>query len=248
LDRNALVAALATAVPEKLAAEFADDFLEIRRDIATNTLGRGGPGRFVESLVQVLQHLERGTYDSPPNVEQYLKGLESRQSGLGDGLRICASRIGRAMYSLRSKRSIAHKGTVDPNQYDLRFMFAGAQWVMAELIATVTGVTMHEAGRLVEQIQVPASGLVEVLHGKRVVHGVLTMREEILALLLSYYPDPVQAREVVEALERRSAGSVRNTLGQMWKEKALHRIEGSGYVLTASGLREAEEIASIYAA
>jgi hypothetical protein len=103
---------------------------------------------------------------------------------------------------------------------------------MAELIATVTGMRMDEAGRLVEQVQVPASGLVEVLHGKRVVRGVFTMREEILALLLSYYPDPVQPREIVESLERRSAGSVRNALGQMWNEKILHRVEGAGYVLT----------------
>jgi hypothetical protein len=134
------------------------------------------------------------------------------------------------------------------HRYDLRFLYAGAQWVMAELIATVTGVRMDEAGRLVEQVQVPASGLVEVLHGKRVVHGVFRMREEILALLLSYYPDPVQPREIVESLERRSAGSVRNALGQMWNEKILHRVEGAGYVLTNSGLRDAQEIASIYAA
>lgn len=73
------------------------------------------------------------------------------------------------------------------------------------------------------------------------------MREEILALLLSHYPDPVQAREIVQSLERRSAGSVRNTLGQMWKEKALHRVPDNGYVLTNSGLREAQEIVSIYA-
>lgn len=248
MDRDGLVAALTTAVPEKLATELVDDFVEIRSDVATHSLGRGGPGRFVESLVQVLQHLERGSYDSPPNVEQYLKGLESRPSTLGDGLRICACRVARAMYSLRSKRSIVHKGVVDPNQYDLNFLYAGAQWIMAELIATVTGVTMNEAGRLVEQVQVPVTGLVEVLHGKRVVHGVLTMREETLALLLSYYPDPVQPREIVASLERRSAGSVRNTLAQMWKEKTLHRIDGSGYVLTNRGLREAQEIASTYAA
>jgi hypothetical protein len=84
------------------------------------------------------------------------------------------------MYSLRSKRSIVHKGSLDPNRYDLRLLFAGAQWVMAELISSVNGVSMDEAGRLVEQVQVPVDGMVEVLHGKRVVHGVMTMREEIL--------------------------------------------------------------------
>jgi hypothetical protein len=147
------------------------------------------------------------------------------------------------MYSLRSKRSIVHKGSLDPNRYDLRLLFAGAQWVMAELISSVNGVSMDEAGRLVEQVQVPVDGMVEVLHGKRVVHGVMTMREEILALLLSYYPDPAQPKEIAECLERRSAGSVRNALAQLWKEQALQRVEGAGYVLTNAGLREAREIA-----
>jgi hypothetical protein len=151
------------------------------------------------------------------------------------------------MYSLRSKRSIVHKGSLDPNRYDLRLLFAGAQWVMAELISSVNGVSMDEAGRLVEQVQVPVDGMVEVLHGKRVVHGVMTMREEILALLLSYYPDPAQPKEIAECLERRSAGSVRNALAQLWKEQALHRVEGAGYVLTNAGLREAREIATVYA-
>src|SRR5688500_2512511 len=61
MDRDALIAAFTTAIPEKLATELVDDFLEIRSDVATETLGRGGPGRFVESLVQVLQHLETGS-------------------------------------------------------------------------------------------------------------------------------------------------------------------------------------------
>ncbi len=103
---------------------------------------------------------------------------------------------------------------------------------------------MNEAGRLVEQVQVPVTGLVEVLHGKRVVHGVLTMREETLALLLSYYPDPVQPREIVASLERRSAGSVRNTLAQMWKEK-VHQphLMAPGTSSRNRGLREVQEIA-----
>jgi hypothetical protein len=46
--------------------------------------------------------------------------------------------------------------------------------------------------------------------------------------LLSYYPDPAQPKRIAESLERRSAGSVRNALAQLWKEQALHRVEGAG--------------------
>jgi hypothetical protein len=241
MDRDALVLAFSSTLPAELAEDLVDEFIAIRTDVATNTLGRSAPGRFVETLVQVLQFLETGTYDASSSVDTYLKGLESRASSLPDGLRICASRVGRAMYSLRSKR-IVHKSPVDPNRYDLRFIYAGAQWVLAELVATTSGLTMDEAGRLVEQIQTPVGGLVEVLHGKHLVHANVPIPEEILLLLLSHHPDSLARSEIEASLDRRAAGSVSNALGRLWKTKLTQRV-GGRYVLTEPGLRKALEVA-----
>lgn len=243
MDRNALVRALTTFLPKELAEDLADEFLEIRRDAATNTLGRAAPGRFVEALVQALQFLEAGTYDDPPKVDAYLRELESRTT-LPDGLRICASRVARAMYALRSKR-IVHKSPVDPNRYDLRFLYAGAQWLLAELIATGSGVDMEAAGRLVEQIQTPVGGLVEVLHGKRIVHAKASIPDEVLLLLLSHHPESVATSEIEGSLDRRAAGSVRNALSRLWRTKQIERV-GGRYALTEPGLKEALRIASAH--
>ena len=112
-------------LPQALADDLADHFVEIRRDVAPSTLGRASPGKFVESVVQSHQAFERnGSYDAQPNVDLYLRGLESRQSSLPDGLRICASKLARAMYALRSKRTIVHKADVDPSGYDLHLLYA----------------------------------------------------------------------------------------------------------------------------
>lgn len=126
MDRDGLVSALSARLPSELAEDLADEFIQIRRDVAGRVLGRGSPGKFVETMVQALQFLESGQYDSQPKVDAYLRGLESQQTTLDDGLRICASRIGRSMYALRSKRGIVHKGTIDPSYYDLRFLYAAA--------------------------------------------------------------------------------------------------------------------------
>ena len=81
----------------------------------------------METVVQVLQALEQsGTYDDQPDVDAYLRGLESRSSNLPDGLRICASRLSRAMYALRSRRAIVHKGSLDPSWYDHTPIVGGA--------------------------------------------------------------------------------------------------------------------------
>jgi hypothetical protein len=94
MDQAALESALATAVPPELAEDLVEQFLEIRRDVATGTLGRASPGKFVETVVQVLQALENGgKYDTHPKVDSFLKGIESRPGTLPDGLRICAARL-----------------------------------------------------------------------------------------------------------------------------------------------------------
>ena len=179
MDRDELVAALELRIPQGLAADLVDSFLIIRRDVASATLGRTAPGKFVETVVQILQHLATGNHDARPNVDAFLRDADNKAHGVDDGLRVCAARVARSMYSLRNKRSIAHKGEVDPNTYDLSFLLAGAQWILAELLRQMNGISMEEAGRLVEQVQAPVGGMVEDFGKRRLVHGDLTIREEV---------------------------------------------------------------------
>ena len=244
MDQAGLGLALATAVPQELADDLAEQFVAIRRDVATNTLGRAAPGKFVESVVQSLQALENGgTYDAQPNVDGYLRGIESRQSPLPDGLRICAARLARAMYALRSKRSIVHKGEVNTSFYDLRLLYAGAQWVLAELLALAQGIKGEDAARLIEEVQLPAGELVEVLDGRQIVHGDMTVREEALVVLMNLHPDPAPVSEVQRSIDRRSPKSVTNALTKLWKDKLIHRNDEKRVVLTEPGLQEAIRVA-----
>jgi len=121
--KEILISALRTALPQTLADELVSNYIITRQDVATGTLGRSAPGKFVETFVQVLQYLHAGSYDNNPNVDLFLRNIQSTSSSLDDGLRICGARIARSMYSLRSKRNIVHKGNVDPNLYDLIYLY-----------------------------------------------------------------------------------------------------------------------------
>jgi hypothetical protein len=240
MEESALIAALATTLPPELAKDLVHDFLDIRRDVATGTLGRAAPGKLVETMVQSLQALENaGTYDKQPNVDGYLRALESRQSSLPDGLRICAARVGRAMYSLRSKRNIVHKSEVDPSSYDLRFLYSGAQWILTELLALAQGITGEQAAHFVTEVQLPVGELVEVLGDRRIVHGNLSVQDEALVVLMSFYPTVVTVKQVCDSLDRRASSSVRTALSNLWKTKYVHKPKSGQVVLTQRGLREA---------
>jgi len=240
-----IVKALSGIVPRSLAESFVGEFVTIRRDFLTGTLGRAAPGKFVEDLVRVLQQLETGTAEAKPDIDEYLRKVENKVA-LDEGLRVCAARIGRGMYTLRNKRTIAHTGSVDPNRYDLAYLYHAAQWVMAELIRQCAGITMADAGRIIEYIEAPITLLVEDFGGFQTVLPNATVEEEILALLRHRYPNSMDAAELKSSMRRRSPNSVTNSLRKLWQMKLVEEVSGA-YKLTSNGVRRAEDVLRTWA-
>ena len=234
MDEVRLAAALTGLVGQALATDLSVNLVKIRHDCATRTLERTAPGKFVETFVQCLQFINSGTYDAKPKVESYLRN-EVESTGLPDGLRICAARVARSMYAVRSKRNIAHKNDVDTNTHDLLYMHQGASWIAAELLRHATGVSMQEAGILIDLVQAPVGTLVEEIDGTRLVHADVSVRTEVLILLHSYYPDVIPVESVFKGLNRRSVGTVRNRLRDLHAQKLLHGNNKTGYRLTRTG-------------
>jgi hypothetical protein len=243
-----VVALLAQTIDRSLAQEVVGQFMLLRQDVLTNTLGRASPGKFVETLVQILQYLESGQYQQKPNVDEYLRQLDSRPSTLHDGLRICASRVARAMYTLRSKRNIAHLGDVDPNTFDLGYLLQSAQWVLAELVRSTSKLSMQETGTIVALIHAPVGGLVEDFGTRKLVTAALPARDEALVLLHNRHPDALTLRQMVEFMDRRSPHTVRKTLRALWQSRMLQGDAKAGYRLTAPGFNAAVEVMREYAA
>ncbi len=243
MTSNDLIHELSKHVDESLASDLVSSFIELRKDCKTGTLGRSSAGKFVETVVQVLQYLENSTYDAKPQVDDYLRNLESRSSLLSDDLRICCSRIARSSYSLRNKRNIAHKGQVDPNIYDLHFTYTSAQWMLSEIVRQVITTNMAVAGRIIEFIQIPVTSIVERFGDRRLVYGNLTIEMELIVLLHSYYPGYISLKVIQQSMDRRSKSGISNALSKLWSNKIIHK-EGANYVLTQQGFKKAVEILS----
>ncbi len=238
MDRNKLVAALAKAIPQQLATDLVDDFLQLRQDVATATLGRAAGGKVIETTVQILQQLESGAYAAHPDIDKYLLQVESKTT-LDEGLRICAARLARSMYAIRSKRNIVHKGNVDSNAYDQRLTLHGAEWFIAELLRLTQGLTMQEAGELIEMVHAPVGALVEDFGTRRLVLPDLNIEGELLVLLHSHYPAYVPVADIKSSLNRRREGSVANSVRDLWSRKLVEGSGKDGYRLTQSGFNAA---------
>jgi hypothetical protein len=241
MDRVRLEAALGSSLKSELAASLVDHFLKIREDVATTTLERAVAGKFVETFVQCLQWIAYGKYDAKPTVDQALQKIETETS-LPDGLRFCGARTARAIYTMRNKRNIVHIGEVDPNTIDLALTAHGSAWIMSELVRIATGVSMDEAGRVIEFLQMPLDDIVEDIGGVRLVHGEFSVRDELLVLLRSYYPDDLPTANILKSLERWSEGSVKNKLRDLVDTKEAFGDLKSGFRLTRVGYRSAVEV------
>jgi hypothetical protein len=241
VEKAALTDALAKKLPRNLAEDLVNEFVELRQDVATKTLGRSPSGKFVETIVQLMEFLEINSYSTPPNVEQYLRNVESRACPLDDGLRVVGARVARGMYALRNKRNILHKGNVDPNTYDLRYLLHGAQWLIAELLRNVSGLKMEESGQLVEMVYAPVGQLVQDTgFRKLVLQDRLTPSEELLLLFHGHYGKVMAEADVYSSMNRRDSKPIKNGLSALWRRKLIDGspLEG-GYVLTTKGFDEA---------
>jgi len=246
MTASELIDELKKHLPTELATDFVNQFMSIRMDVTTGTLERAAPGKFVETLVQILQYLASGTYAKAfktGEVEDFLKNTEARQTNLPHDLKIVLTRVARGMYALRSKRGITHKGAIDPNIYDLRYLYSAAQWVLSEVTRHVLSADMHTIGRLIEFIQVPISSLVEDFGDKRLVLRVGTANEELLLLSLHYYPLPVLASQFHKDMDRRPSSTVSNAITALYNRRFIEGNKKTGYKLTALGYQRATELA-----
>jgi hypothetical protein len=236
-----LIRELEKHIDPTLAKDLVSEYMEIQHDCKTRTLGGSSAGKFIETVVQVMQFLEKGSYDKKPNVDFYLKDLESSLTPLNDGLKLCCARVARSCYTFRNKRSIAHKGSVDPNTYDLNYIYTSSQWILSEIVRQVITSNMNLAGRMIEFIQIPVSPIIEEFGTKKLVYGNLTTEKEILVLLHSHYPEYASRKEINASLDRRSESTISNSLKKLWKNKLIHKDE-SRYKLTQEGFKEARNI------
>lgn len=239
MNSDELISKLSTQLPDNLAKELVSFFVKLRNEVASETLEKSSPGKFIETVVQVLQFLDTGTYEKKTKVDEYLKNLDNQSNNLPENLRVTMARVARANYTLRNKRSIAHKGEIDPNIYDLRYLFSASQWILSELVRHIISGDMNVSGKIIEEIQVPANPIVENFEDKRLVLVSGTTEDELLILLSYYYPQYTSVSQIHLDMNRRDSSTVSHVITSTYNKKLIEGDRQKGYKLTTIGYQEA---------
>jgi len=239
MNSDELIRELGGKLPKSLAKDLVVDFIQLRRDVASETLGRSSPGKFIETVVQVLQFLDTGTYEKTPKIDDYLRNIESRPSTLSDDLRITLARVARANYTLRNKRNIAHKADIDPNIYDLKYLLSSSQWILSEIVRQILTNDMKTAGNIIEQIQIPVTPMVDDFEGKSVVLKAGSTEDELLILLFHYFPEYTSVSQIHLDMNRRPPSTISHIIKSTYDKRFIDGDRQKGFKLTSTGYKEA---------
>ena len=150
-------------------------------------------GKFSEVVHAILSGYLSGTYAAHPSKLKNMKDacstleqLPADPNRVGDrSVRILIPRALQFLYEIRNNRGVGHVGgDVNPNQQDATTVYAGASWIMAELVRIFYSVSLAEAQDTVEALIVRPNPLVwQVGNVKRVLNNDLSVRDQVLLLL-----------------------------------------------------------------
>lgn len=240
MESKTLIKLLSQKLPKNLANDLVSDFLELRIEAIQGNLGKTTSGKFIETVVQVLQFIDSGTFEVKPKVDLFLKNIENQQTNLDDGLKLCVSRASRSVYSIRSKRGVAHKSNLDQNVIDLRYVYSSCQWIITEIIRQIlSNIDIKAANSIISAIQKPLSYLTEEFEDRKIIYGGYSAKEEILIILNESFPDYLKSDYIKKSLDRRAPSTVINALRELWKNKQIHKDPQNqdNYKITQEGIR-----------
>lgn len=237
-----LRAALSLTFPASKVDELLDHYSILRKaaqlDQYETCLVNGG--KFVEAVLKCLFYSHTKRELDSVKADDLIRQLENATS-LSDFERLTIPRILRAIYELRNKRGGAHNSSFNPLKMDCVFIVSAANWVVEELARIYLTSDALAAQALVANLLTKDLPLLEKIDGDYLVLDAnLAARIQLELILYSHYPERCLTTKLIKWVHNHSVDNVRSTLRAMRNKNLVHETE-SGWKLTLSGVREAEE-------
>jgi len=199
-------------------------------------------GLFVESVLRIAEHFVLGIHTplgSKFDVDDCIKKLE-KASGF-DGLRIHTTRLSRAIYDFRSRKTGVHLKAIDPQIIDASLIFNISTWILIEILKE-SGISNPETGiRTLFTKKIP---LVQNVGGiLRTINPKLLGTHRILLLLYST-PDGLTEEQLFGGTKQKikNLKHLRINLNNMDANDLIHQLSDDTWVLFGRGFSEAERL------
>ena len=157
-------------------------------------------------------------------------------------LTLAIPRVAESVYTIRSKKDVAHVKTIDPSFIDSSYCVSACDWMLSELVLLFLKANPKEANELINSMIKKKVPTVEEFEDGSIVilRKDLSLPQEILLTLYHYYPKRLSNDNLIKLLKPLTRKNVYRPLYHLECERLIHKtIDGSK--LTKLGIKYVED-------
>jgi len=205
-------------------------------------------GRLCELISSLLCYQEFNQIDDLNKIifDKNIHNLEGSQkkSPHKEISSLMIPRVLRSIYTIRSKKNIAHIKTFDPVKIDLKFINIAVDWVISQLLIIYCNVNSDEVIKYFERVSLDDFRRVERFEDGDIVFNApnLSFTNKLLFILADFYnKGRIDEDKLHKISKPKNKSYIRTYLNRMEQNKQVH-INEEGIKLTKWGMEKAREV------
>jgi len=157
-------------------------------------------------------------------------------------LTLAIPRVAESIYTIRSKKDVAHVKTIDPSFIDSSYCVSACDWMLSELVLLFFKADPDEASELINSILKKKAPTVEEFEDGSIVilRKDLSTQHEVLLTLYHYYSKRLSNEDLIKLLKSLTRKNIYVCLYRLERERLIHRTK-DGSKLTKLGIRYIED-------
>jgi hypothetical protein len=154
-------------------------------------------------------------------------------------LTLAIPRVADSIQTIRNKKDVAHVKTIDPDTTDSIYCVTGCDWMLSQLVLTLTREKDSDVTLLINSIMKKKVPLIEEFEDGSAVILKLGMKKqsEILLFLYHYYPSRKTNEQLIKLMKTKNNFYV--YMNDLDDSRLIHR-NNEGSTLTRLGIKKVE--------
>jgi len=244
---NNIIGQLSHFIDRKIAEKLIEEYNEVKGGFIHQNWEKTviHAGKFCEIVMVVIKHIKCDTSCDINDI--HFGKLYSeitnmpKQSADDEILTLLIPRIARSIYTLRSKRSVAHIKDVDPSYLDCTYLVAACDWILSEFLRLYHTSDPVKIIGLIEGLVEKKIPLLENFEDDLLVlDASLSAKQQILLILYHFYPNYVNEENLDLYIKDKSHNNILTSLRNTEKERLVYR-KNNKCKLTKKGIKFIED-------
>jgi hypothetical protein len=228
-----------TGIDGNLVKEFLDDYELLhqsyfKKDYEKTLLKSG---KLIETTFQIFEFLLNGKYTLKPSINSVLAELENKPVGsVPESIRTILPRLGKAVYTIRSKNGGGHKSIITPQEVDAFLCVQVSKYILAELLRLYSNLPDKKKMIYVRYYLRPKIPFIQEFENGDLCILVKTdsCKDKILLVLYGKYPMRIDKDKIKAYVKNESSNNILTSLKNAEKESYIH-ISENGCIITDLG-------------